>query len=268
MPPLALCTCRSHCAKYDAKTNTYAGGQMVTRFTRFEHRKDDNRTEDLNTFATEVATTILDEGSHLGLSRGLGDPSTHSPLSREALPRELMTIETEIRGRITWAPTNWSLVFASYPLSDRDFEDPLLAPNYVPNDGPHALSESHQRNLAFIENENRLFEITIHLNTITHFPEQCNALAELVIQGLQGMMRHKKRKWDRQRMETTAIANGFVVVRTGSAYCNHFSNLLILMDVQRNTWQTRFHVNHPSLLPCWQCCSCTSSFTSPAEPLW
>jgi hypothetical protein len=219
MPPLVLCACRSHCSKYNAGTKTYQGGQLVTRSTRHEHRKDDNLPRDLDDFAMEVASTILDDGSgSFGLSRGRSDLSTLSPLTRETLPQELLTIETEVRGRITWAPTNSALVFARYPIPDREFEDPLLSPSYVPNDGPQALSQSHQRNLAFIENENRLYEITTHLNLLTHFPEQRDALMELVIKGLQGMMRHKQREWDRQRAETTAIDNGFVVVRTGLIY--------------------------------------------------
>ena len=215
MPPLVLCTCRSHCSKYNPETNTYTGSQLVSRATNFQHRKDDGRSKDMDDFATNVASTILDEGSRLGLSRGLDDTSTLSPLSRETLPQELLTIETEVRGRITWAPTNRILVFVSDPVPDRDFEDPLPLPDYLPNNGPYALSGSHQRNLAFIENENRLFEIILHLDAIPQYPEQRDALTEMAIGGLQEMMRHKKREWDRQRMETTASDNGFVVVRTG-----------------------------------------------------
>ena len=215
MSPLVLCTCQSHCSKYNPETNTYTGGQLVTRATKFQHEKDDNRSRNMDNLSTSVASTILDEGSHLGLSRGLDDASILSPLSRETLPQELLTIETEVRGRITWAPTNRTLVFVRDPVPDRDFENPLLLPNYLPNDGLHALSESHQRNLVFIENENRLLEIILHLNTITYYPEQRDAFTELAIGGLQEMMRHKKREWDRQRMETTASNSGYVVVRTG-----------------------------------------------------
>ena len=191
------------------------GGQLVNRATKFQHRKDDSRSKDLDNFAMNVASTILDEGSHLGLSCSLGDSLTLSPLSRETLPQELLTIETEVRGRITWALTNQTLVFVSDPVPDQDFKDPLLLPNYIPHDGLHALSESHQRNLAFIENENWLSEIILHLDTFTDYPEQRNALAEMAITGLQEMMRHKKHEWDQQKMEATAIDDGFIVVRTG-----------------------------------------------------
>ena len=218
MSSLVPCTCRSHCSKYDPETNTYRGSQSVSKATRFQHRKDDTRSANLDGFATKVASTILDEGSSLGLSRGLGDLSTTSALARETLSQELLTIQTEVRGRITWAPTNRTLVFVSDPVLNQEFEDPLLLPTYVPNDGPHALSESQQRNLAFIENENRLFGIILHLNTLTHHQEQRDSLTEMATAGLQEMMRHKKHEWNRQRMETTAISNGFVVVRTGSAH--------------------------------------------------
>ncbi|KAF9647790.1 hypothetical protein BDM02DRAFT_3187692 [Thelephora ganbajun] len=215
MPPLVFCTCRSHCSQYDAERGTYTGGQLVSRATRYQHRKDDIRSKDLGNFATEVASAILDEGSHLGLSRGLGDLSTLSSLATEILSQELLTIEREVHGRITWAPTDWALVFAIDPVPDQDFEDPLSVPSYIPNSGLHALRLSHQRNLAFIENENRLFEVVLHLNSLTNHPEQREALTDVAITGLQTMMYHKRREWDRQRNETTAIENGFAVVHTG-----------------------------------------------------
>lgn len=220
MPALVLCTCRSHCSEYSARTDTYTGGQLVDRATWLQHRQSDTRLEDLDNFATTVASTILDENSHLGLLRGIGDPSTLSPLSREILPQELLTIQTEVRGRVTWAPTNRTLVFVSDPVPDQDFENPLLLSNYTPNDGTHALKESHRWNLAFIENENRLFEIIIHLNTLNHHPDQRDALREMITAGLEKMMRHKKREWNRQRIETTVMSNGFTVVRTGLAHLN------------------------------------------------
>lgn len=230
MPSLVFCTCRSHCSKYDAEKDTYTGGQLVSRTTKYQHRKDDNRPKDLASFATRVASTILDEGSHLGLSRGHGDLSTLSPLATETLPQELLTIEREIHGRITWTPTNWALVFVPDPVPDQVFEDPLSLPSYIPNDGPHALRSSHQRNLAFIENENRLFEIILHLDSLAHHPEQREALRDMAIDGLKRMMHHKRCEWDRQRKETTAIKNGYVVVHTGLTAQNSW-NLVLLMSV-------------------------------------
>ena len=212
-----LCTCRSHCSEYDPEKKVYTGGQLVNRATRFEHRKDDIRSQGLDNFATNVASTILDESSHLGLSRGIGDPSTLSPLLAEIRSQELLTIEREIRGRITWTPTDWTLVFAADPAPDQEFEDPLSVAEYIPNNGPHALTPSHQRNLAFIENENRLFEVVILLNSLTLHPEQRDELSEMAIAGLREMMHHKRREWDRQRRATTAADGGFVVVHTGSA---------------------------------------------------
>jgi len=164
-----------------------------------------------------VASSIIDEDSHLGLSRGLGDLSTLSPLVMETTPQELLTIEREIRCRIPWAPTNWALIFVADPVPDQDFEDPLSGPNYIPNHGPHALKPSHQRNLAFIENENRLLEVVLHLNSLTYHPEQREALTDMAIGGLQEMMHHKRREWDRQRKNITVVGKGFVVVHTGLA---------------------------------------------------
>ena len=151
----------------------------------------------------------------MGLSRGLGDSLTHSPLLAEVLSQELLAIEREVHGRHTWTPTDWALVFIANPVPDQDFEDPLSVPNYSPNNGPHALNPSHQRNLPFIENENRLFEIVLHLESLAHHPEQREALTEMAIAGLREMMHHKRREWDRQRKTTTAINDGFVIVHTG-----------------------------------------------------
>ena len=215
MPPLVFCKCRSHCSSYDAEKKEYTGGQLISRATRLKHRGDDNRSVGLDTFATNIASAVLDEGSHLGLSRGLGDSWGPSPLSAEVLSQELLTFEREVRGRTTWTPTSWALVFAADPVPDQDFEDPLSLPNYSPNNGPHTLNPTHQRNLAFIENENRLFEIALHLNSLTQHPGQREALTDMVSGGLQEMMRHKRREWDRQRKVTTAIDDGLVVVRTG-----------------------------------------------------
>lgn len=216
MSPPVLCTCRTHCSRYDAEKKEYTRGQLVNRATRFEHRRDDNRSIGLDEFGTNVAAAVLDEGSDLGLSRGLNDSWALSPLSMEVLPQELLTFEREVRSRATWTPTSWALVFAADQVPDQDFEDPLSVPNYSPNNGPHALNTSHQRNLAFIENENRLFEIALHLRSLTHHPEQREMLTDMVAAGLQEMMRHKRREWDRQRRTTTASHDGFVVVHTGS----------------------------------------------------
>ena len=210
-----FCKCRTHCSRYNAETKTFTGGQLVNRSTAFQHRKDDTRSRGLGNFATRVASTILDDGSSLGLSHQRGDLSTLSPLATETLPHELLTIEREVNGRVTWAPTIWALVFAADPVPDQDFEDPLSAPNYTPNSGPHALRLSHQRNLAFIENESRLFEIIHHLSSLTGHSEQCEVLTDMAFAGLQKMIQHKRHEWNRQRKTMTVIENGYTIVHTG-----------------------------------------------------
>lgn len=191
------------------------GGELVNRSTAFQHRKDDTRSRDLGDFATRVASTILDEGSRLGLSHHQHNVSTLSSLTAEELPHELLTIEREVNGRVTWAPTIWALVFVADPVPDQDFEDPLSSPGYIPNSGPHALRSSHQRNLAFIENESRLFEIIYHLCSLTGHSEKREALTDMAVTGLQKMIRHKQREWDRQRKAMSEIKNGYTVVHTG-----------------------------------------------------
>jgi hypothetical protein len=46
------------------------------------------------------------------------------------------------------------------------------------------------------------------LSSLTDYPEQREALTDMATAGLQEMMHHKRREWNRQRKETTAIALG------------------------------------------------------------
>lgn len=212
MSPPVLCTCRSHCSTYDPQTEKYHGGQYIPRTTAHLHRRDDNRSTDLNRFATHVASSVLEGSSLLELPYHAQNSSS---LRLESLPRELFTLEQEIRDRISWTPTHRPLVFVRDPVPDTTFENPSSAPDYIPNAGLCALDPSHSYNVAFIENESRLFEIRARLEQLRTHQEICEELSNQVDIGQQRMMEHKGNEWDRQRLKSKAVARGLNVVDTG-----------------------------------------------------
>lgn len=215
MSPRVFCTCRSHCSRYNPQTGEYHGGEFVNRNTAYLHRQDDNWSPNLDRFATRVASSVLEGASLLRLPHNAQESS---PLSLETLPQELLTLEQEIRDRASWTPTRRPLAFAGGLIPDTVFENPLLAPDYVPNAGSCALLPSHPYNVAFIENESRLYEIRVQLEQSRTAQETREQLSDQVDIGLRRMMEHKKDEWDRQRFKGRATASGLVVVDTGEKH--------------------------------------------------
>lgn len=225
MPTGVLCTCKSYCTTYDRESGTYVGGQYISRSTAHRHQLDDNRSRTLDGFASHVASSVLDESSGLRPSRNHGVIASVSALQSTALPGELLTIEEELRDRISWTPTKEPLRFAVDPVPDLDFENPLASIDYIPNSGQHTLLPSDSRNVAFIENENRLYEIVGHLKYIAlsgreDLQDSLEDLIEKAAAGSDRMMEHKRSEWERQRMKIRAIENGFIVVNTGWISCS------------------------------------------------
>ncbi|KAF9793084.1 hypothetical protein BJ322DRAFT_1016689 [Thelephora terrestris] len=212
MSQTVLCTCSSHCSTYDPQTGKYHGGQYINRSTAYLHRRDDNRSTDLNRFATCVASSVLEGSSLLGLPYSA---QGSSEFRVETQPQELLTLEREIRDRISWTPTRRPLVFVKDPAPDTVFENPLSAPQYILNAGICALDPSHPYNVAFIENESRLFEIRSHLEQSRIPQETCDELSDRVDIGQQRMMEHKGDEWNRQKLKGEAVARGLCVVDTG-----------------------------------------------------
>lgn len=217
--PDIFCTCKSHCTTYNHATRSYYGGQFVNRTTAFRHRLDDNRSATLDSFTHRIASSILNEAPGLGFihpSDDTLDPSSQIP----AFPAEVITIEGEIRDRIPWMATTRPIVFAIDPVPDLEFENPLASPHYIPNHGPHALHPSNPNNIAFIENESRLYEILGNLGAgiLAVDQEALDDLIDKVSTGLNRMMEHKRCEWERQRSRARAIAEGYSVVNTGTIY--------------------------------------------------
>ena len=206
-----LCQCKIHCAQYDPATNTYTGGELVTRSTAAQHRADENRSTAHGAFSANVAASIL-EGGPLRLPQ---DPFHESTLERDLLDREFLTLEHEAGDRCVWAPSKRWLVFALDPIPNETFQLPALSEGYLPNSGTHALDASHPSNIAFIENENRLFEILTRLETIAGPENLRERLMDTVEFGLQRMWSHKELEWNRQRCRAIAVANGNCIVDNG-----------------------------------------------------
>ena len=178
---------------------------------------DDNRSVTLDSFARRVASSILDETPGLEFTHpSNGVSSFLSPLQTAALPGEVMTLEGEIRDRVSWMTTT-PLVFAIDPVPDIDFENPLTSPQYLPNSGPHLLHPSNTKNITFLENEGRLYEIlgNLRAGTLPADQEVLEDLIDITTTGLGRMMEHKRTEWERQRWRTWAIAQGYNVVNTG-----------------------------------------------------
>lgn len=239
MSPIVLCTCRSHCSTYDLHTGKYHGGQYINRNTAYLHRRDDNRSTDLDRFATRVASSVLEGSSPAGLPYHAQESSW---LYLETQPQELLTLEQEIRDRISWTPTLRPLVFVTDPVPNATFENPLLTPDYVPNAGLYALDPSHPNNVFFIENESRLFEICARLEQLGTPQETCEELSDQVDIGQQRVMEHKGNEWNRRRLRSKAIASGLVVVDTGEKqYRSIHSSQRKLMTPQKGTLWTVHH---------------------------
>ena len=112
----------------------------------------------------------------------------------------VITIEGEIRERISWMATLKPLAFASDPISDSDFDNPLALPRYIPNSGKHTLHLSNPQNATFIKNKSRLYEIfgTLKANLSSIDWGVLDGLADEVILGQHRMMEHKRSEWERQ----------------------------------------------------------------------
>ena len=215
--PDVFCTCKSHCTAYNRETAARDGGEWVSRTTASRHRMDDNRSPNLDGFASHITSSILNETPGLEFMRTNTEATGPSPLQIAAIPGEVITIEGEIRDRISWTPTAKPLVFAIDPVPDCDFEDPLISPHYIPNDGPHVLQPMNPNNIAFIENEGRLYEIlgNLRADLLGVDQEVLDDLVDKVTAGLRRMMEHKRCEWERQRSKTQAIRKGHAVINTG-----------------------------------------------------
>ena len=213
-----FCACKSHCATYNHETGSHNSGKFVHKSTAYRHRQDDRlSTTTLDSFAGRVASSILNEGPGPKLFQA-SDEAGIFPLPQTAtLPEEVVTLEREIKDRISWAATGRPLVFAVDPVPDLGFENPLYSPHYIPNDGRHVLHPSHPNNIAFIENESRLYEIlgTLKRDILAVDQEVLDDLNDRATVGLHRMMNHKRCEWERQQLKTRAIAKGYAVVNTG-----------------------------------------------------
>jgi len=206
-----LCQCKIHCAQYNRATNTYIGRQLVTRTTAAQHRADENRSIAHGVFSANITASILEGGP----PRSPQDSFRGSPLERDSLNQELLTLEHEVGDRCVWAPNNHRLAFALDPIPDEAFQLPTYHSDYLPNSGTHALDPSHLSNLAFIENENRLFEILATLRAMAGPEDLQERLTDMVESGLQRMWTHKESEWNRQRSKAVAAAGGHCIVDNG-----------------------------------------------------
>lgn len=212
-----FCACKSYCATYNDETGSHDGGRFIPRSTAFRHRQDDRLSTTLDNFASRVASSILSEEPGPKLIQASDEAGIFPTPPTATLPEEVITLDGEIRDRISWTGTGRPLVFALDPVPDFDFENPLCSLHYIPNDDRHALYPSNPSNTAFIENESCLYEIlaTLKRDILAVDQEILDDLNDRVAVGLHRMMNHKRCEWERQQSKTRAIAKGYAVVNTG-----------------------------------------------------
>jgi len=212
-----LCRCKIHCTQYDVATNSYTGGEIVTRSTAAQHRADEDRSITHGVFSANIATSIL-EGGPLKPPQ---DPLHGSPLEKDSFNQEFLTLEHELGDRCIWAPSNRWLVFSLDPVPNEAFQPPSFQDDRLSTSAIHALNQSHPSNLAFIENENRLFDILTRLRAITGPEDLRERLMDTVEFGLQRMWSHKESEWNRQRCRAVAVERGCCIIDNGDYVFHH-----------------------------------------------
>lgn len=123
-------------------------------------------------------------------------------------------LEDETAYRCTWAPINHSLVFTVPPSPTLRYQRPSTSEARGPNREPHALEPGNTANVAYLENESRLYEIlgALERRAACDFRDR---LLVRVHEGLATMEHHKELEWNRQRTGSIARSHGYQVVDTG-----------------------------------------------------
>lgn len=217
------CTCRSYCLTFNPETQSYEGeGELVSKSTAANHRRDDLLSPALDTFTQDVAAQVLSyspppefNNRNLPNLRGSHDRSTTPPEFHNPLDDLYFVLETETTYRCAWAPINHSLVFASDPLPMLSYRRPSASEIRMPNREPYALHPQKPINTVYLENESRLCEILAALER-RPVSDVRDRLVAKVCGGLTMMDRHKEAEWNRQRAGLIAHYHGHSIVDTGA----------------------------------------------------
>lgn len=231
------CHCRSHCTTFNPRTGRYEGpGVSLPVSTARRHSQEDARIETFDNLTENVASHAFDDFTIP--TRPTPSPHTHSttptiashgfpPHSDNPSYVELLTLESEIGDRISWAPADKRLVFSEEPGALQEFVRPKYSEVHLSNHGPHALDPANHANTAYVENERRLCEILVHIRELDPMDDSRERLEDKVMEGFRAMQIHKEQEWNRQRLGSIARYRGHAVVDSGEP----FSCPLLALDI-------------------------------------
>ena len=261
MSRLTRCTCRSHCLSFNPETQTYEGeGELVSKSTATNHRRDDLLSHTLGAFTKNVATQVLGRSpppesesfNHYSLHSEFGDQNTGF-CDQPPLDDFYFALEAETTYRCTWAPINPSLVFVVNPSPTHQYRYPSTSEMRTPNREPYALDPGNATNAAYLENESRLCDM---LRALERRPvsDARDHLLVRVYEGLEKMGIHKETEWNRQRARSIARHHGYSVVDTGTCGFLVAQNITLNVPEIRPLFQQRtpqrssdlcISLNHP-----------------------
>lgn len=207
------CTCRSHCTSLNPSTGLYEGGQLHTRGTRDNHRKDDK----LRMIYEHSTTPGM---RHLaGELKGNPEPhptESHDQHGGRAYTEWIGLIEKEIEWYSGLPLTNQTvpLVFMNDPVSNGEYVQPSSHEILRPNRGLYALKVGPHPNATYLAMENRFCELITFIRADAP-PDIGDALINQLDEELIRMNQEKMLQWMQQRQQAH-IESGATLVNTGN----------------------------------------------------
>lgn len=200
-----ICKCRSHCSSYDADTGLYNGGQLVSRGTRDNHRKDDEMLA-----AREGSPPSNAPRSPLRNHERL---LSHQSKEMNSTSKWIALINEEVSWHLESSVTTPSLplAFVNDPASHGEFTWPSSAELLRPNYGNFSLIPGRHANEPFLARENRFCELVTFAHTMEQ-SDELSALLDRLYDGLTRLQYEKELQWTGQRAH---LEPGKVLENTG-----------------------------------------------------
>lgn len=210
---MCTCTCRSYCASYNPSTGLYEGGQLLTRGTRDNHRKDDE------------LRAIEEQSTAPGTRHRFKKPAvvnpdphptgSHANYERKPYAEWIGLIEKEVDwySSLPLASQTVPLVFANEPASNGEYVQPLSHEITHPNRGLYALKVGPHANATYLAMENRFCELLTFIRADSP-PDIGDALINRLDEELIRMNHEKMLQWTQQRQQAH-VKTGATLVNTG-----------------------------------------------------
>ncbi|KII89487.1 hypothetical protein PLICRDRAFT_108974 [Plicaturopsis crispa FD-325 SS-3] len=195
MPPerckLRLCTCVSHCTRYNALTNQYEGGRLQTRTTRYNHKQDDRYLA-----AMQNGNGTRGGPSHLAITpvRSEGHPNESSMSWIDLFEKEVSLYSTLPYGATLLVFSTSSQAPRGINLAHQQGHDTVqpVSINY-------ALRPRFATNEMFLATETRLRELSRTIYSMDT-SDRATALIDRIHQQLDQMTLEKRLEWERRNV--------------------------------------------------------------------